>query len=202
MGGDPGFWNLDYSMRRAAYGYLCFRSAARFGFGRGFLRCAECGRRLSTISYSQGENKYKAQYYVCGGARGVWSKKAIARVKSGTCATRRMRREVLESMLDEIVAKRLANPEFLAKLIEAQAEADEDGSAEIRAWASAPEVRFSQCSFEIEPFSAASSALMHAFPTARPKTALLPHLVPPPCSPRNATHQGNRLSCHFLEVID
>jgi hypothetical protein len=31
MGGDLGFWGLHYSMRRAAYGYLCFRSAARFG---------------------------------------------------------------------------------------------------------------------------------------------------------------------------
>jgi hypothetical protein len=31
MGGDFGFWDLQYSMRRAAYGYLCFRSAASFG---------------------------------------------------------------------------------------------------------------------------------------------------------------------------
>jgi hypothetical protein len=40
MGGDLGFWNLHYSMRRAAYGYLCFRSAARFGFGRRVARLA------------------------------------------------------------------------------------------------------------------------------------------------------------------
>jgi hypothetical protein len=40
MGGDPGFWDLHYSMRGAAYGYLCFRSAARFGFGRRVARLA------------------------------------------------------------------------------------------------------------------------------------------------------------------
>ena len=40
MGGDLGFWDLQYSMRRTAYGYLCFRSAARFGFGRRAARLA------------------------------------------------------------------------------------------------------------------------------------------------------------------
>jgi hypothetical protein len=40
MGGDLGFWNLHDSMRRAANGYLCFRSAARFGFGRRAARLA------------------------------------------------------------------------------------------------------------------------------------------------------------------
>jgi hypothetical protein len=39
MGGDFGFWNLQYSMRRAAYGYLCFRFAARLGVRRAAFYC-------------------------------------------------------------------------------------------------------------------------------------------------------------------
>jgi hypothetical protein len=40
MGGDFGFWDLQYSMRRAAYGYLCFVPLQDLGFGRRAARLA------------------------------------------------------------------------------------------------------------------------------------------------------------------
>jgi hypothetical protein len=41
MGGDFGFWDLQYSMRRAAYGYLCSLVPLQdLGFGRRAARLA------------------------------------------------------------------------------------------------------------------------------------------------------------------
>jgi hypothetical protein len=93
---------------------------------RGFLRCAECHRRLITVAYTnKGQNNFHAEYYVCQGAHGARSKVGTWIIKNGTCPTRRIRREALEPLLDSVIADRLADPKFLSKIIEAQQEADE-----------------------------------------------------------------------------
>lgn len=98
---------------------------------RGLLRCAECGRKLITLSYTNKRaNNFKAEYYVCQGAHGSRTAARTWRIKSGSCPTRRMRREVLEPMLDEIVSSRLTDPKFLAKVIEAYSEAIQNYSEE------------------------------------------------------------------------
>jgi len=38
MGGDFGFLDLQYSMRRAAYGYLSFRSACKILASLGYTK--------------------------------------------------------------------------------------------------------------------------------------------------------------------
>lgn len=93
---------------------------------RGLLRCAECGRRMITISYTnKGANNFRAEYYVCQGAHGARTPQATWRIKPRTCPTRRIRREVLEPILDDIIIRRLANPKFLSEVIAAQADTNE-----------------------------------------------------------------------------
>jgi len=89
---------------------------------RGFLRCAECGRRITTVKYvNKQNNNFVADYYVCQGAHGCRNINGTWRIKNGSCKTRRMRREVLEPMLDDVVFQRFANPQFLQEIIEAHA---------------------------------------------------------------------------------
>lgn len=98
---------------------------------RGLIRCAECDRKLITLSYTnKSANNFKAEYYVCQGAHGARTTKATWRIKPGTCRTRRIRREALEPLLDRMIADRLASPKFLEKVIEADAEARQESSEE------------------------------------------------------------------------
>lgn len=87
---------------------------------RGLLRCADCGRNMLAIKYSNRKaNNFTARYYVCRGAHGTMRGDGSWAVKNGTCTTKRIRAEVLEPMLDNIIADRFANPDFLRDLIEA-----------------------------------------------------------------------------------
>jgi DNA invertase Pin-like site-specific DNA recombinase len=84
---------------------------------RGLLRCAECGRKMITVAYTnKSAHHYEAQYYVCQGAHGARTAKGTWRVKCGTCPTRRIRREKLEEIIDDKVVQRLANPKLIDEL--------------------------------------------------------------------------------------
>jgi DNA invertase Pin-like site-specific DNA recombinase len=98
---------------------------------RGFLRCAGCGRRLITVSYTNKKaNNFHADYYVCQGAHGSRNANGTWYVKNGTCSTRRIRRETLEPMLDRLISDRLSNPKLLSEIIDAQAAAEAESSSE------------------------------------------------------------------------
>ena len=86
---------------------------------RGFLRCVECGMPLITVKYVNRQANFSADYYVCRAAHGARKIDGTWKIKNGTCQTRRIRRELLEPMLDEVVARRFANPDFLREMIEA-----------------------------------------------------------------------------------
>jgi DNA invertase Pin-like site-specific DNA recombinase len=96
---------------------------------RGFLRCAECGERLITVSYSNKPQNFFAEYYVCQAAHGARKPNGTWKIKNGTCKTRRMRREMLEPVLDDLIVQRFANPKFLVDLVAAQADESEDDAA-------------------------------------------------------------------------
>jgi DNA invertase Pin-like site-specific DNA recombinase len=92
---------------------------------RGFLRCAECGMRLTTVKYlNKQANNFRADYYVCRAAHGAARANGTWQIKPASCKTRRIRREVLEPMLDDLVVRRFANPNFLLELIEAHSVAE------------------------------------------------------------------------------
>jgi DNA invertase Pin-like site-specific DNA recombinase len=92
---------------------------------RGFLRCQECGRRVITLSYSyKAANNYRAEYYVCIGARGQRRVDKTVTLPSGTCKTRRMRREVLEDLIDSRIREQIADPRFLERVMAAQEDDD------------------------------------------------------------------------------
>ena len=95
---------------------------------RGFLRCAECDMRLTTVKYFNKQANFAADYYVCRAAHGSRGVDGQWKIKNGSCKTRRIRREVLEPVLDEIVVRRFANPRFLSDLIQAHAAAEKQVS--------------------------------------------------------------------------
>jgi DNA invertase Pin-like site-specific DNA recombinase len=90
---------------------------------RGFLRCQECGRRVITLSNKHNAN-YRAEYYVCIGARGQRRIDKTVTIPSGTCPTRRMRREVLEDLIDSRIREQIADPRFLERVMAAQEDDD------------------------------------------------------------------------------
>jgi DNA invertase Pin-like site-specific DNA recombinase len=101
---------------------------------RGFLKCLECGRRVITLTHTgsepkqKGGKKFRREYYVCigthgkpgtpGGAKTVWA------IKPGTCITKRMRREVVEDLLDAKIREQIADPLFFEKVMAAQLDDD------------------------------------------------------------------------------
>jgi DNA invertase Pin-like site-specific DNA recombinase len=108
---------------------------------RGLLRCAECGRTITTyrrkasnyISALGYATKNNAQeYYVCRGvmgAKGAWDKDAGIHSRSlsaGSCMTRKLQREELEKLLDRVVESYLANKKFFATLMETYANKNND----------------------------------------------------------------------------
>lgn len=108
---------------------------------RGFLRCAECGRMLTTYrrkaavygSRNGTSIKNNAQeYYVCRGVlgtKGAWDQEAGTHGKSlpmGSCMTRKLRREEVEKLLDRVVESYLANKNFFATLMDMYANKSDD----------------------------------------------------------------------------
>jgi DNA invertase Pin-like site-specific DNA recombinase len=89
---------------------------------RGFLKCAVCGATVKTVMYTNKGAGFTAEYYVCHnafGSRNRWSGGGFeVSTASGSCPTRRMRREILEPMLDAVVMEKLANPKFLPAMLE------------------------------------------------------------------------------------
>jgi DNA invertase Pin-like site-specific DNA recombinase len=90
---------------------------------RGFLKCGKCGSRMLSVAHKGGDGKTR-DYYVCRGThgdRGGWDKDTQEyawRIQNNSCDSRRIRRDALEVMLDDVMSTRLSDPEMLYKLIE------------------------------------------------------------------------------------
>lgn len=98
---------------------------------RGLLHCADCGRRLITLRYTNKKaNNFFAEYYVCIGAHGARSEKGVWRIKNGTCPTRRIRREVLEQILSDKIVRTLSNPNLLADIMASSKKSQGDNPEE------------------------------------------------------------------------
>jgi DNA invertase Pin-like site-specific DNA recombinase len=97
---------------------------------RGLLRCAECGRKLITLKYSNKDAKFYEQYYVCIGAHGSRRTDGTWRIKNGSCPTRRIRRALLEPILDEKIATKLGSLDYLDQVAKENEEMDKEGSEE------------------------------------------------------------------------
>lgn len=83
---------------------------------RGLLRCGECGRNVRSIRYGNPQVKFHCGYYLCHGG----SRLHHPGDKTVACASRRMRRDVLEPMLDGMISKYFSDPGFFTKLVEQQ----------------------------------------------------------------------------------
>jgi site-specific DNA recombinase len=101
---------------------------------RGLLRCNVCERKLITVSYRNKRANFEAQYYVCQGAHGSYRMSGRApKIESGSCPTRRIRREKLEEHLEEIIATQLAGEKLGATIARtAEALKAKEGEAQIR----------------------------------------------------------------------
>jgi DNA invertase Pin-like site-specific DNA recombinase len=90
---------------------------------RGLLRCAECNSRLISVKHSSGGST--REYYVC---KAQYGDRAFNRernewgwrTKPGTCRTARIRRDVVEPILDGVISARIGNPEFIFKVLETE----------------------------------------------------------------------------------
>lgn len=89
---------------------------------RGFLQCAICGRPLQTVRYSSAKyssgGKFEAEYYQCKGSRGSWRMGEGWFLKPRTCKSPRMRRELVEALLDQMVIDRFSRPDLLEHIME------------------------------------------------------------------------------------
>lgn len=89
---------------------------------RGFLRCAECGSPMLSVRHGNGKNIH--DYYICGrahGSRTHWNTregKFDWRIKQNSCLSRRIRRERLEPLLNNLIGRRLSDPNFLLQLMQ------------------------------------------------------------------------------------
>jgi site-specific DNA recombinase len=96
---------------------------------RGLLRCAHCGGRLLTLSYSNTDarksTRYEVRYYVCQTHRD----RPIT--PNGVCPTRRIRQDALEPILDRIIMDRFANADFIQSIMEAQVADEASGNREL-----------------------------------------------------------------------
>lgn len=98
---------------------------------RGFLRCA-CDDAL-VIPIAAGER----QYYVCRNVHGDRRVRADAsvdwRIQNNTCATARMRRDVLEPLLERTIREKLSDAEFLWCAMLSHRKTLESGASQSRA---------------------------------------------------------------------
>lgn len=103
---------------------------------RGLLRCAECGAPLLSISHSNGHTHH--DYYVCRSAHGSRTRwdaekgKFQWRIKNNSCPCRRMRRERVDAILDDLIGTRLSDPELLYRLMRDQEQALTSGDNRTR----------------------------------------------------------------------
>jgi DNA invertase Pin-like site-specific DNA recombinase len=82
---------------------------------RGFLRCS-CGANISTVKYrNKGAKNFYAEYYHCRDAHDT--RRPNKQIKNHTCKMRRMRREQVEAMLDELVQSKFGDEELLQNLM-------------------------------------------------------------------------------------
>jgi DNA invertase Pin-like site-specific DNA recombinase len=86
---------------------------------RGLLRCGICGAHMTT-KRSLRDSGSVNEYYMCETMKGRASYRTQVRP---ACGARRMRREVLEELLDNLVGTKLSDPIYLSKLMEAQRQA-------------------------------------------------------------------------------
>lgn len=86
---------------------------------RGLLRCGECGALMTTWRRQKNSTTRVHDYYVCVNAKWRKNPKTV-------CAARRLNRAKLETVLDDEIRNKLADPARLWELMKAkQAEADE-----------------------------------------------------------------------------
>lgn len=82
---------------------------------RGLLRC-ECGRAIQSVRRSDLKAKFHAGYYMCHGGGRLWHPNG----KPANCHSRRMRRDVLELMLDDRISKVFTDPDYFTRLVDDQ----------------------------------------------------------------------------------
>jgi site-specific DNA recombinase len=96
---------------------------------RGFIKCGVCEAGLVCIKHSTGGSS--REYYVCRGRFGARRVRKDGtsdwRIKAGSCQTARMRRERVEPELDRVIQSRLADPEFLYKVMQTERRKAERG---------------------------------------------------------------------------
>jgi DNA invertase Pin-like site-specific DNA recombinase len=91
---------------------------------RGFIRCASCAQRLMTISHTT--KGVTRDYYVC---RSSIPQHRLDKggnyhaVDMPDCQAPRIRREVLDEMLNAVIAEKLCDPEQIFKILTAHAKA-------------------------------------------------------------------------------
>jgi DNA invertase Pin-like site-specific DNA recombinase len=83
---------------------------------RGFLRCAHCGQRLLCIQHRAKAGGPVRDYYVCKAA--YYAERAWCDLPR--CNAPRMRRQVIEPMLEDLVISKLGEPDFLYNLMQSQ----------------------------------------------------------------------------------
>lgn len=99
---------------------------------RNFLACT-CDRPIRTLSYSSSKkkngDKFRAEYYVCKGAQGVWDVATRAySLPPATCKTRRMRREEVEPILDDYMERVFGRRDLLTEVIKESERAEREES--------------------------------------------------------------------------
>ena len=86
---------------------------------RGFLRCDHCESKLLHL-------RLKANYYCCQRTLGKWRIRKDGslncQIPYGSCKAPRVQNQVLDPMLDIVVAEQVSNPAYLYRLLEARRE--------------------------------------------------------------------------------
>jgi DNA invertase Pin-like site-specific DNA recombinase len=104
---------------------------------RGFLRCAECDSPMLSVRHGNGKSIH--DYYICGrahGSRTRWNARDGRfdwRIKQNSCLSRRIRRERLEPLLNNLIGCRLSDPNFLHQLMKdcARAAGSDDSKSRV-----------------------------------------------------------------------
>jgi site-specific DNA recombinase len=92
---------------------------------RGLLKCGCCDHGLITFTHRVSAGATEREYYICRAAhgdRGKWNAEKESyewRIKNRTCRTARIRRDRLEPVLNDLIAHKLSNPDFVLKALEA-----------------------------------------------------------------------------------
>jgi DNA invertase Pin-like site-specific DNA recombinase len=93
---------------------------------RGFLKCADCGQRLLSVSHRVKGGGSVRDYYVCKasyGQRRVNNDGSSSWVEMPDCNAPRIRREHLEPMLESVITGKLGDPEVLYAIMQSQRKA-------------------------------------------------------------------------------